>query len=98
MGAKRSPDGHDGIFAGAPANHFAGLAMGFLWNERALLAGPAGHIPMNTVAGVNLRPRVIKAIESAVPSACDMRDGLAAALIDDPTVCDSDRGRTLRKT
>jgi hypothetical protein len=80
MEAQRYPADYDGIIAGAPANDFTGIAIGFLWNERALLADPSGYIPASK----------IKAIESAALSACDARDGLTDGLIDDPTQCGFD--------
>ncbi len=77
MEVQRYPGDYDGVVAGAPANNFTGIAVGFLWNQRALFAEPASYIP----------PIKLKAIETAALNSCDAKDGLADGLIDDPTQC-----------
>lgn len=80
MEAQRYPGDYDGIVAGAPANDFTHIAVGFLWNQQGLLAEPAGFIP----------PAKVKAIDAAVLAACDARDGLQDGLLSDPTGCKFD--------
>jgi len=77
MEAQRYPGDYDGIIAGAPANDFTHIVTGFLWNQQALLKDPKSFIP----------PAKLKAIETAVLTACDKDDGLADGLVDDPTRC-----------
>lgn len=77
MEAQRYPADYDGIIAGAPANDFTHTAVGFLWDQQALMMDPASYIPATKMS----------ALESAVLGACDMKDGLTDALITDPRRC-----------
>lgn len=78
MEAQRFPEDYDGIIAGAPANDFTNLLSGFVWNAVALVEEPDSFIT----------PAKIPAIEKAVLSACDSKDGLKDGIIDDPRKCD----------
>jgi hypothetical protein len=80
MEAQRYPADYNGIISGAPANDFTHIAIGFLANEKALLADPASYIPASKM----------KALEAAVLAACDAKDGLTDGLIDDPRRCQFD--------
>lgn len=77
MEAQRYPSDYDGLIAGAPANYFTGILMGFAWNMHATLNDPASYIPASK----------LKAIEAGALAACDARDGVADGVIDDPTKC-----------
>ncbi len=77
MEAERYPEDFDGIIAGAPANQWTHHFTGFLWNEMALNASPAGK----------LSAEKLPAIEKAALSACDALDGVTDGLISDPRQC-----------
>lgn len=77
MEAQRYPNDYDGIIAGAPANDFTNIAVGFLHNQLALRTDPASAIP----------PAKWAAVEAAAVAACDATDGLKDNLIDDPRRC-----------
>jgi len=77
MEAQRYPRDYDGIIAGAPANDFTRILLGFAWNTQALLNNPASYIPASK----------LNAIEAAALAACDGRDGVNDGVIDDPTQC-----------
>lgn len=76
MEAQRYPNDYDGIVAGAPANAFSHILIGFAWNMQ-MLSDPANYIPA----------KKLKAIEAAVLAACDARDGVSDGVLDDPTKC-----------
>ncbi len=80
MEAQRYPNDYDGIIAGAPANAFTHVLTGFAWNMQNTLVDPASYIPA----------KKLKAIEAAVLSACDARDGVKDGVLDDPTKCGFD--------
>jgi len=75
MEAQRYPDDYDGIIAGAPANFWTQLLAGFIWDAQAM-SGP-GFIP----------PAKLPAVQRAVSSACDARDGAKDGVIEDPRNC-----------
>lgn len=77
MEAQRYPNDYDGIIAGAPANDFTHILLGFAWNMQATLDDPAAYIPASK----------LKAIEAAALSACDGRDGVTDGVIDNPSQC-----------
>jgi feruloyl esterase len=77
MEAQRYPGDYDGIIAGAPANYFTNILTGFAWNLKGTLGDPANYIA----------PTKLKAIESAVLTACDARDGLTDGIVDNPDQC-----------
>jgi feruloyl esterase len=76
MEAQRYPADYDGIIAGAPANARTSIFAGFLWDTQAL-SGPASFIP----------PSKLPAIERAVLTACDARDGVKDSVLEDPRQC-----------
>jgi len=80
MEVQRYPGDYDGLIAGAPANYFTHILTGFAFNLQAMQNDPASVIP----------PTKLKAIEAAALAACDVRDGLADAVIDDPHKCNFD--------
>jgi hypothetical protein len=80
MEAQRYPDDDDGIIAGAPANDFTHIGVGFVWNGQALDENPAAFIP----------PKKLAAIEAAALAQCDARDGVKDGVIDDPPRCHFD--------
>src|SRR5215471_2571451 len=77
MEAQRYPKDYDGLIAGAPANYFTHILTGFAFNLQATTNDPASYIS----------PNKLKAIESAALAACDARDGVSDAVLDDPTQC-----------
>jgi hypothetical protein len=77
MEAQRYPADYDGIIAGAPASFFTHVGDSFVWDLQAIESDPASYIPESK----------LPAIESAVLSACDAKDGLKDGLIDDPRKC-----------
>ena len=77
MEAQRYPEDYDGLIAGAPANAFTNILLGFAWNMQATLNDPASYIPTGK----------LKAIEAAGLAACDERDGVADRVIDNPSNC-----------
>lgn len=87
MEAQRYPDDYDGLIAGAPANSFTNILLGFAWNMQATLNDPASYIP----------PSKLKAIEAAGLAACDARDGVTDRVIDDPSKCGFDPAALLCK-
>ncbi|MBO0720947.1 MAG: tannase/feruloyl esterase family alpha/beta hydrolase [Blastocatellia bacterium] len=80
MEAQRYPDDYDGIIAGAPANSFTQILIGFAWDMQATLNDPASYISS----------KKLKAIEAAVVAGCDARDGVTDGVLDDPTKCGFD--------
>ena len=80
MEAQRFPADYDGIIAGAPANSFTHMLVGFIMNAEATEADPASYIPAAK----------LPALESAVLAACDALDGLKDGVIDDPRKCHFD--------
>jgi feruloyl esterase len=80
MEAQRFPEDFDGISAGAPANNWTHLFTGFIWNEQALFANPASTIPAAK----------LPAIQRAALFQCDLLDGIADGLLNDPRLCKFD--------
>jgi tannase/feruloyl esterase len=78
--AQRYPADYDGIVAGAPANYFTHVGVGFIWNGQGLDEGPTEYIA----------PKKYAAIEAAAVAQCDARDGVKDGVIDDPTRCHFD--------
>jgi tannase/feruloyl esterase len=87
MEAQRYPEDYDGLIAGAPANAFTDILLGFAWNMQATLNDPASYIP----------PGKLKAIEAAGLAACDARDGVTDKVLDDPSRCNFDPATLLCK-
>ena len=80
MEAQRYPNDYDGLIAGAPANQFTHILLGFAWNLQMPLNDPASYVPATK----------LKAIEAAALAACDARDGVTDGVIDDPAKCSFD--------
>ena len=80
MEAQRFPEDFDGISAGAPANDWTHLFTGFVWNQQALFADPAGTVP----------PQKLPAIQAAALARCDGLDGILDGLLNDPRKCHFD--------
>ncbi len=87
MEAQRYPDDYDGLIAGAPANAFTDLLLGFAWNMQATLNDPDSYIPASK----------LKAIEAAGLAGCDARDGVTDSVLDDPSRCNFDPATLLCK-
>lgn len=80
MEAQRFPSDFNGIIAGAPANFWTHLAVGWVWNEQAMLDTPAGFIPASKLA----------AIQAAALRACDAIDGVKDGILENPIHCHFD--------
>ncbi len=80
MEAQRYPDDSDGIIAGAPANHFTHLLLGFVWNLQALSQSP-GHA---------IQPDKLQVIERSVMRRCDLNDGVRDDVVGEPGRCSFD--------
>lgn len=76
MTAQRYPEDYDGIIAGAPANNWTGLMLGFLWNSQAQLK-PDAYVTANHSA----------AIEAEVNTQCDVLDGVKDQIVGAPQAC-----------
>jgi feruloyl esterase len=87
MTAQRYPEDYDGIIAGAPANDWTGLILGFTWNAQAQLASADSYIPAAKAA----------VIQAEVISQCDKLDGVADGVIGMPPACNFDPGKLLCK-
>ena len=77
MEAQRYPDDYNGILAGAPANYWTHLLASGLWDTQALTNDDASYIP----------PAKLPAIARAVNAACDVQDGVADGILNDPRKC-----------
>lgn len=75
--AQRYPEDFDGIVANAPWVDQTGFTIGALWNQRALTETPVS-------------PEKIALVADRVMQQCDVVDGLADGLIDDPRACELD--------
>jgi feruloyl esterase len=87
MSAQRYPEDYDGVIAGAPANDWTGLMLGFTWNAQAQLASADSYIP----------PTKAAAIQAAVNQQCDKIDGVADGVIGAPLACKLDDAALLCK-
>ncbi|WP_157995168.1 tannase/feruloyl esterase family alpha/beta hydrolase [Peristeroidobacter soli] len=76
MIAQRYPDDYDGIVAGAPANDWTGLMLGFLWNSQAMLKPDAYVTPAHSPA-----------LEAEVNAQCDTLDGVKDQIVGVPRAC-----------
>lgn len=88
MSAQRYPDDYDGIIAGAPANDWTGLMLGFIWNTQAQMASAASFIPASKST----------AIQAAAIEQCDRLDGVADGIIAAPQACEFDPRQLLCKS
>jgi feruloyl esterase len=75
--AQRFPADYNGIIAGAPANFLTHLQASSVWKAQAIHKNPGGLIP----------PSKLPLIHKAVVAACDARDGVKDALLEDPRLC-----------
>jgi hypothetical protein len=76
MTAQRYPEDYDGIIAGAPANDWTGLMLGFLWNSQVLLK-PDAYVTADHAA----------ALEAEVNTQCDVLDGVKDQIVGAPQSC-----------
>jgi feruloyl esterase len=77
MQAQRFPEDFNGIVAGAPANNWTHQFAGFIWDEKAMLAGGTSILPASKL---NL-------LQAAALKACDAKDGVRDGIIDNPRDC-----------
>lgn len=77
MQAQRYPEDFDGLVAGAPANNWTHQIAGFVWDEKAMLAGGANIL---TTSKLSL-------LQAAAIESCDAKDGVRDGIIDDPRNC-----------
>jgi Tannase and feruloyl esterase len=75
--AQRFPEDYDGILSGAPALNVMTTLLGWIWNMQALSASPEAQL---TSGEWQLVGRLIR-------TQCDVKDGLADGLIQDPRRC-----------
>jgi hypothetical protein len=75
--AQKYPDEYDGILAGAPA---------FIW-DRFIPSEQYGQIVMNQEVGAPIAPAKLNAVTNAAINACDLLDGIADHVIQDPRAC-----------
>ncbi|HVH85725.1 MAG TPA: tannase/feruloyl esterase family alpha/beta hydrolase [Terriglobales bacterium] len=80
METQRFPEDYDGILAGAPANYWTHLLASALWDAQATTLDAASYIPSSK----------LPAIASAVNAACDLQDGVADGILNDPRECHFD--------
>ena len=76
MEAERYPTDYDGIIAGDPNMDYHAALLRFVV-QKAALASPASY----------LSPETLRTVDKAVTARCDMLDGAADGLIQDPTRC-----------
>jgi feruloyl esterase len=80
MEAQRFPADYDGIIAGAPANNFTRLMAGDLDIVLAAARDSGSAFPRAKIA----------VLHGAVLTACDAKDGVVDAVLNDPRACDFD--------
>jgi feruloyl esterase len=81
MQAQRFPGDYDGIVSGAPVNYFAAIHYTQLWVAVAVKA--ASDVSILSQADLDL-------VNNAVLAQCDVRDGVADGVIENPLLCDFD--------
>jgi len=79
ISATRFPEDFDGIIAGAPEYNWTALLRAFGRNAQRQ-------------AGTPLNPAQSRAIDQAVMSQCDKRDGVADGIVSNPAACNFDPG------
>ncbi len=82
MEGYRYPEDYDGISSMAPANPWVGLMIGELWTGYAVMKDDARRLTGPQMAAVN----------RAVISQCDGKDGLKDGISNDPEQCSFDPG------
>ncbi|KAK8191266.1 tannase and feruloyl esterase [Phyllosticta capitalensis] len=73
--SQRHPDLFDGIYAGSPGHWYSHLMLSFLWNAQ------------NTKGDAYLSQALLEHITSAVTAKCDLDDGAADGLVQNPLSC-----------
>ena len=88
MEAQRYPNDFDGIIVGSPANDLVGLGASFLWNMKALFAGPR----TNGVPDAYIPANKITLLSKLAIAKCVGKDGGVStdAFLNDPTICHFD--------
>lgn len=86
MEAQRFPNDYDGIIAGAPANNWVPMLTGGLKFLQTI--DQSGYIP----------PAKIPVISKAVLASCDVQDGVADGVLNDPRKCQFDPSVLLCKS
>ncbi|CAI6084262.1 unnamed protein product [Clonostachys chloroleuca] len=74
--AEFHPDLFDGVIAGCPANWFTRLILGFLWNSQQA-----------STNATFLSDSVLEFIQASVIRECDLIDGVADNLVENPLAC-----------
>lgn len=82
MEAQRFPEDYDAIVAGAPAIPWTRMTSAFAADARIAFARPEAVIP-------NAK---LKLLQDAALGQCDVKDGVADGVIDDPRTCRFDPG------
>lgn len=77
MEAQRYPEDYDGIIAGAPANYWTHLLLNAISIMQATAGGTAGYISASK----------LPAIQAAALASCDVNDGVADGVIENPGEC-----------
>jgi feruloyl esterase len=77
MQAQRYPEDFNGIVAGAPVNNLTHQFAGFVWDEKAMLAGGTSLLPVSKLT----------LLQAAAIKACDANDGVRDGIIDNPHDC-----------
>jgi feruloyl esterase len=80
MEAQRFPGDFDGIVAGSPALNWSGRALSSLWVAQAVRKDDSSYIPASKYT----------VLHKAVLQACDLLDGVADGILEDPTQCKFD--------
>ena len=80
ISATRFPEDFDGVIAGAPAYNWTALLRAFGRNAQRQIGTP-------------LNPAQCRAIDQAVMSLCDKRDGVVDGILSNPAVCNFDPGK-----
>jgi len=80
ISATRFPEDFDGVIAGAPAYNWTALLRAFGRNSQRQIGTP-------------LNPAQCRAIDQAVMSLCDKRDGVVDGILSNPAVCNFDPGK-----
>ena len=82
MEAQRFPEDYDGIIAGSPAVNWTGRALSSLWVAQAVHKSEASYIPASKYP----------LLHSAVLRTCDVLDGVADGILENPVRCKFDPG------
>src|SRR5215467_13403633 len=77
MMAQRYPEDYDGIVAGAPAIHWDRFQAAQIWPQ----------IVMRREVGGPIAPAKLNRATAAAVAACDVNDGVADGIVDDPRTC-----------